>query len=62
MLEGDFLMKNNKKYTIYSLNLACYKFMIFFRMGIEILSFTIKDVYDNVTYLQVNNSTPKYIF
>ena len=22
-------------------------------MGIEILSFTIKDVYDNVTYLQV---------
>lgn len=26
---------------------------IYCRMGIEILSFTIKDVYDNVTYLQV---------
>ena len=33
------------------------------RMGIEVLSFTIKDVYDNVTYLaSLGNYLPKYIF
>ena len=34
--------------------------LILHRMGIEILSFTIKDVYDNVTYLQVHISIHKY--
>ena len=33
------------------------------RMGIEVLSFTIKDVYDNVTYLaSLGNYLPKYLF
>ena len=31
------------------------------RMGIEILSFTIKDVYDNVTYLASLGESAEYI-
>ena len=48
MLEGETsdIYSSNGLCSLLNENIHC-------RMGIEILSFTIKDVYDNVTYLQV---------